>query len=252
MDNFNLYAKYYDLLNSDKDYQGESDYIIAIIEKYRLIHGSNLLDLGCGTGIHANLLAEKGYLVDGIDMSSQMIELAKVKFTNNKALRFFKSDITNFKGDKKYDIVTSLFHVMSYQNSNYKLIKAFKTANVHLKSHGLFIFDFWYGPGVLTDRPIKRTKVLEDNDIRVERKAIPEMEVNDNVVHVNYEIDILDKHTKKNQKVIEKHSMRYFFIKELEYYLEKSGFNSLAFFEWRTFKNPDTNTWNVVMIAKKQ
>lgn len=251
MDNFNLYAKYYDLLNSDKDYQGEVDYIHTLIEKYKQIEGSSLLDLGCGTGIHANLLAKKGYVVDGVDISKQMVELARDKFSNNEALQFFESDITNFNTDQVYDTVTSLFHVMSYQNSNENLIKAIKTAHKHLKTNGLFIFDFWYGPGVLTDRPTNRTKVLEDDQIHVKRKATPEMHVNNNVVDVNYEIDILDKTTKDKQKIKEKHSMRYFFIKELNYYLETCGFKTLSFFEWRTFSNPDTNTWNVVMIAKK-
>lgn len=251
MDNFNLYAKYYDLLNSDKDYIGETNYIDALIKKYKDIDGSFLLDLGCGTGIHANLLTQMGYIVDGVDISKQMIELARIKFTDNSNLQFIKSDITDFNTNKHYDIVTSLFHVMSYQNSNHNLIKAIKTAHKHLKANGLFIFDFWYGPGVLTDRPANRIKELENNQIHVKRKAIPELLVNENIVHVNYEIDIEDRATGNHEIIKEKHSMRYFFIKELNYYLQTCGFNILSFFDWRTFNNPDTTTWNVVMIAQK-
>ena len=43
---------------------------------------------------------------------------------------------------KKYDVVISLFHVMSYQNNNEKILKAFSTAKKHLKANGIFIFDF--------------------------------------------------------------------------------------------------------------
>ena len=42
----------------------------------------------------------------------------------------------------------------------------FKTAAKHLKQNGVFIFDFWYGPGVLTDPPALRQKRLENNEMK--------------------------------------------------------------------------------------
>ena len=252
MDNFNLYAKYYDLLNSDKDYQSEVDYIVELINKASNQEINTLLDLGCGTGIHANLLTEKGFNVDGVDMSIQMVEQAKLKFENNPALQFFEGDITKFENGKTYDVVTSLFHVMSYQNSNEAVKSAMMTAHKHLNENGLFVFDFWYGPGVLTDRPTNRVKQLENDDIRVERKATPELLINENVVHVNYEINIVDKVTSREQNIKERHSMRYFFIPELSYFLKTAGFTVDSYYEWKRHDRPNTDSWNVVIVAKKQ
>lgn len=251
MDNFNLYAKYYDLLYRDKDYNAEVNYLNTLIDKFGEISNKKLLDLGCGTGIHANIFSKSGYEVDGVDMSRKMIEQAKSRYVGNLALSFFQSDITEFRIEKQYDVVTSLFHVISYQNSNIDLLKAFKTAYYHLKKNGLFIFDFWYGPGVLTDRPEPRTKKLEDEKILVERKAKPVLHFNDNIVDVNYDITITNKHTQIQQQILEKHSMRYFFINELTFYLKTVGFEMLNYFEWMTFNLPNTNSWNVVLIARK-
>lgn len=251
MDKFNLYAQYYDLLYHDKNYNDEVDYIEKLITSHSSKKNTSILDLGCGTGKHANLLSLKGYTVDGVDISSQMIGLAKSKYGENNKVRFFEGDISSFQSHKKYDIVTSLFHVMSYQNTNNQVLKALQTSASHLEKEGLLIFDFWYGPGVLTDRPEARTKILEDEKTLVERKAKPVLHVNDNIVDVNYDITITNKHSQTQQQIFEKHSMRYFFMNELTYYLKTVGFEMLNYFEWMTHDLPNTKSWNVVIVAIK-
>ena len=72
----NLYSQYYDLLYSDKDYIREVDYIIKLI-KENIDHSKTLLDMGCGTGKHAELLSNKDFIVHGIDISEDMLKIAK-------------------------------------------------------------------------------------------------------------------------------------------------------------------------------
>ena len=55
---FEEYSKYYDLLYQDKDYEGEVEYIIDLIEKYAPKTAS-VLELGCGTGKHAKFITTK-------------------------------------------------------------------------------------------------------------------------------------------------------------------------------------------------
>ena len=64
----------------------------------------------------------------------------------------------------------------------------FETAFTHLVRSGLFIFDFWYGPAVLAQRPEVRVKHLEDEIIEVTRTADPTLHLNENVVDVNYSV----------------------------------------------------------------
>ncbi len=251
MDKFNLYAKYYNLLYKDKDYTGEVEYIDKIISSFSQDKASALLDLGCGTGIHADLFSERGYIVDGVDLSEQMIAEAKENYSSNSKLRFFTGNINDFRIDKKYEVVTSLFHVISYQNSNNALLNSFKTAAAHLDKDGLFIFDFWYGPGVLTDLPTSRVKELENEEIKVKRSATPVMHNELNVVDVNYNIEIVNKVTKSSETIDEKHSMRYLFRPEIENYLQQSQFKLIGFYHWLSFDAPGMSSWNGVAIAKK-
>lgn len=252
MSKFDLYARYYDLLYHDKDYESEVDYINRLIKMYSDKPLSSILDIGCGTGKHAHLLSKLGYEIDGVDMAPNMIKLAQSNYNTNDKLQFFNGNATSFRNGKTYDVVTSLFHVISYQNSNKDLIDSFTTAHMHLETNGLFIFDFWYGPGVLTDRPIERTKRLENDAIRVERKAKPVLHVNENIVDVNYDIEIFDKSNSTFENIHEKHSMRYLFYPELINLLQSTGFETIGFYHWMSTDAPDSNSWNGVIIAKRK
>ncbi len=59
-------AKYYDLFYYNKSYEKEVKFLENLIGNRKFI-----LDVGCGTGIHMNLLEEKGYYVDGLDLNAE-------------------------------------------------------------------------------------------------------------------------------------------------------------------------------------
>lgn len=85
---FDEYADYRDLLYQDKDYDGEAKYINELIKKY-YSKSRSILDLGCGTGMHASLLAQMHYeKVHGVDMSSKMLEKAYERGKREKNCRF--------------------------------------------------------------------------------------------------------------------------------------------------------------------
>lgn len=139
---FGNYACYYDLLYQDKDYSGEANFIQELIQKYAP-NAKNLLELGCGTGIHAEKLAEVGYEVLGIDMSREMLEAANRRLIGleekqSQKLSFDHGDIRTYRTDRRFDTVISLFHVMSYQTTNKDLQGVFETAKVHLKRGGIY------------------------------------------------------------------------------------------------------------------
>ncbi|WNL12619.1 class I SAM-dependent DNA methyltransferase [Aliarcobacter cryaerophilus] len=196
-----LYSQYYDLLYSDKDYINEVEYIDGLI-KNNTKTVQTLLDMGCGTGKHAELFCEKGYTVHGIDLSEDMLKIANQrKKEKEDKLEFSHSNIQELNLNKKFDVIVSLFHVMSYQNSNEQLIKAFEVAKNHLNNDGIFIFDFWYGPAVLRDLPTTRVKRLQNENIKVTRIAEPILNPQQNIVDVNYDVFIEDK---LSNKIIEK------------------------------------------------
>ena len=117
---FEDYARYYNLLYQDKDYAGETAFILGLLRG----HGNGpktLLDLGCGTGRHALEMARQGVTVTGVDMSETMLAVGREANTFNSddfpAPVLRRGDARTVRLGVKFDAVTSLFHVMSYQNT---------------------------------------------------------------------------------------------------------------------------------------
>lgn len=250
MEVFQDYAYYYNAFYQDKDYKGETAQLDALLKKY----GKNIsviLNFGCGTGRHDLELTKLGYQCTGIDQSPLMIDIAKKNAEEENAeISLFVSDIRELEPSKKYDAVISLFHVMSYQTKNEDTLAAFRSARNALTSGGLFLFDVWYGPGVLTDRPSVRVKELEDEKNRLVRIARPVMHDKENVVDVCYEVFVIDKKTGQTRTINEVHNMRYFFRPELELLLQETGFELITNLDCRTLGQTDYNSWTSYFIAR--
>jgi len=243
------YARYYDLLYKDKDYTGETTYIHALIQKYRP-GAKTILDLGCGTGKHDVCFKDLGYEVTGVDLSKTMLAQARKRAVTNKP-EFLHGDIRSADLGRKFDIIISLFHAVSYQTTDNDLLAAFRTANRHLKDGSVFIFDFWHGEGVLNDPPSVRVKCLEDNVVRIVRTAEPILYRERNMVSVNYQIMATDKKSGCLSELRETHAMRYFFLTELESFLSKAGFMVKDSFEWMSDK-PLLSAWYGLVVAVKK
>lgn len=247
---FNEYARYYDLLYRDKDYAAESAYVHGLLRK-QCPAAVTLLNLGCGSGRHDRELVKLGYRVVGIDMAEGMLEAARRGAAECAGLEYQAGDVRTARLGRSFDAVISLFHVMSYQRTNADLLAAFRTAHEHLQPGGLFLFDCWYGPGVLTERPERRIRQLEDECIAVTRLAEPLIHANDNCVDVTYRVTITDKGSGASHELQETHGMRYLFRPEVSLMLELSGFELLACEEWMTGAEPGFGSWNVVFAARR-
>ena len=178
-----------------------------------------------------------------------MVGLANAN-NHESNINYSVCNIRKFKSDNCYDMAFSLFHVMAYMNTNWDIISAFKAIRDSLRDEGIFIFDAWYGPGVLTDKPVVRVKRKNYDGKEIMRVADPVIYANRNVVDVNYEIVILDEHPQKVSRMKETHSMRYFFCPEIEYYLNISGFRLVQCLDCNTLEKADFNSWTAYFVAK--
>lgn len=245
---FTSYAKFYDSLYQEKQYGEEVQFVINLCGERSL---GSILDLGCGTGGHDLLFAERGYQVTGVDLSQEMIKMANQK-RQEKGLNadFFSGDLRNFRLKKKFDLVLSMFAVMSYQVTNADCLAGMQTAREHLQPGGIFIFDAWYGPAVLHQLPETRVKEFSVKDDRVLRIAIPEIDTLNNVVTVKY--TILRIHDSQIiEEIHEDHPMRYFFAPEIDIFARQSGFvveKVCPFMD--ASRNPDSSDWNVTWVLK--
>ena len=114
---------------------------------------------------------------------------------------------------------------------------------------GIFLFDVWYGPGVLSDRPAVRVKEVKSDKYKLVRIANPIMHDKTNIVDVCYEVFVIDEDTSEIRVINEKHSMRYFFRPELEAYLKMTDFKLLDNVDCITLEETGYDTWTSYFIA---
>ncbi len=248
---FQDYASYYDLFYEEKDYRKESQYALDLLKKYLKKSPRSILDVGCGTGGHALLWASRGISVTGIDRSQQMLDQATRKAKGKKLpVEFKRGDVRNFQLGKKFDAVTSMFAVMSYQTSYNDLVKAFQCVRAHLPKGGVFLFDAWFGPGVLTDPPGDRVKIFRHKNHEVIRTVKSVHHIDEQVIDVHYDILVLNK-SQLVTRIKEVHPMHYFFPREVQMLASATGFKFLDCHPFLEEKHkvsaPD---WNATFVLR--
>jgi SAM-dependent methyltransferase len=245
------YASFYDYIYWDKNYEEECNFIEAIFSK-NSIKVKSILDLGCGTGGHALILARRGYKVTGVDRSKEMLKIARDKAKGeNLDVEFVEGDITKLDLKRKFDAVISMFAVMSYQTTNSEVAKSCFTAKKHLLPGGIFIFDCWYGPSVLIEKPNIRIKEVNLNkNEKIIRFTEPILNIFDHTVEIRFKVFRI-----KNNNIVnetkESHLMRFFFPQEIKYFLEVAGFKTVEFCPFLELGKPLSElNWSMTVIAK--
>lgn len=238
------YASIYDTFYREKDYTLECDHIEALTGA-----AQRILDLGCGTGGHAALLARRGHAVTGVDRSADMIEIAQRKarsMTMPNPVDFRVADIRTSRIGQSFDAVIMMFAVLGYQITDSDIMATLRTARTHLKPGGRLLCDFWYGPAVLAQRPSARTRYIDTPGGRITRTASSCMDTDRRVCTVN--ISWQGPGTREART--EQHTMRYFFHDELESFLGGAGFELLRLGAWPETEMPaDESTWNAYLLA---
>ena len=247
---FDEYASFYDVLYHDKKFAEEAEFVHKLIQECHP-QAKTILDFGCGTANHALLLVND-YEICGVDQSRKMIEKAEKKRAEARAdlkdrLSFVVADVRTLNLDRTFDVVLAMFHVMSYQTANEDFAAALDAARNHLEPGGLLIFDCWYGPAVLSERPMTKVKCVDATTGAIVRIAEPVMRLNDNVVDVNYQLIACESGATRNVK--EKHSMRYFFLPELSQFLKAANFRLIKSCELCSEREPGPDTWSICLAA---
>ncbi len=247
------YAGTYDALYQEKDYPAECDLVERIFQTYGQGTVRTVLDLGCGTGNHAIPLAERGYAVTGVDRSQAMLAAAEEKAAAagvRDRLVLRHGDVTDVDLGQPFDAALMMFAVLGYQYENAQVLAALRTVRRHLRQGGLFVFDVWYGPAVLTERPSQRVKTIETPGGTVLRVASGELDTRRDLCTVRYDVWTVegDRVTSRTQ---ESHPMRYFFPPELALLLECAGLELVRLGAFPDLEaEPDEHTWNVTAVAR--
>jgi SAM-dependent methyltransferase len=216
----------------------------------RSVHpnATHILELGCGTGKHAEIFCRNGFSVTGVERSADMVALASAK--DIPGFQPVVADITSYQLEQKFDVAISLFHVVSYLTTNRMLLDCFTRTSAHLQKGGVFFFDVWYTPAVSQQQPETRIKRLHTQTAEITRLAEPVILPNKNVVEVNYEIIV--RHTDGYAEILnEVHPMRHFSWPEIELLALQTGFSLFHAEEFGSGNEPGQDTWGVCFLLKK-
>ena len=152
MNSYKAFAQFYDYLTENVDYKVRSDYISNFFSEYNN-GGNKVLDLACGTGTMSLLLAEKGYLVTGIDLSDDMLTVAENKCDGK--VKFLKGNMTDFSLPDKFDYCLCSLDSINHLDGIKEVKKCFDCVYNSLNNNGVFVFD--------VNTVYKHKNVLGDN-----------------------------------------------------------------------------------------
>ena len=130
------FADFYDEMMIYVDYDKWVKLIDNRIREF--LTGKKIMEIGCGTGEILQRLAAYGYEVSGIDISEEMLRIAKSKYDS---LDIKKEDMRIIKNENEFDGVVCVFDALNYLQSFEELKLVFENIKRAIKPNGIFLFD---------------------------------------------------------------------------------------------------------------
>ena len=212
------FAKYYDKFYQNKNYKKETEFLKNFINA-----NDKILDVGCGTGIHAALLTDNGFEVDGLDLNKEMLEIAKTRLKTN----LYWQNILEIDISKKYNMIISMFAVFNHLKDTDELMRGLMNLKQLLHDGGKIIIDL-HNPqssGSKIDTYDNMTRVMKWNygrSLKIEKSDII------------FEIDGI--------KYTDTHTFRIFTIDELKECCERVGLKVVNVYENYDINKEGTST----------
>ncbi|MEM7159906.1 MAG: aminotransferase class I/II-fold pyridoxal phosphate-dependent enzyme [Myxococcota bacterium] len=238
------YASVYDAIYADKPYALEVDRVLAALARFGDAPPARVLDLGCGTGRHAQLLAKRGLAVTAVDRSESMLVAA----SDESEVRFVQSDIAALSLDvEPFDAALMMFAVLGYQATDEQLSRSLAAVRAHLRPGGLFVADFWLTGAVLQQPPAERaTQFTADGQAWV-RRARPHHDRERNVVTVHFDLE--DEHGVTQSTEV--HRVRHFDEPQLRAALAEADLELVHLGNWPDIDAPPTHDgYSACLIAR--
>lgn len=135
------FAKIYDELMAEADYNSWYKFLNGIIKQYA-VKSPDILELGCGTGEFLLRLKKDRYKVMGIDISTEMLTIAREKVLDEGLeIQLMEQDMKEFILPFAFDFIFSFFDTINYLLSNEELENTFERVSAHLDGGSYFLFD---------------------------------------------------------------------------------------------------------------
>lgn len=136
---YSALAEIYEKVLSDEEYSCWAEYLCSLVKSHS--NGLSGLDMACGTGYFTRALKRAGFYVEGIDLSSDMLNIA-LSLARKEGLNvlFREGDMSAVKNFTKVDFITVVNDGINYLSPE-KIEKTFKRFYSLLKQDGVLFFD---------------------------------------------------------------------------------------------------------------
>ncbi len=240
------FAEYYDCLTYDVDYKKRTAFILKVFKKYGKVP-TLLLDLACGTGGFSNCLAANGVEVIGVDMSEEMLSIAREKSAEAGLDVLYlcqKAEELDLYGtvDGAICCLDSLNHITDYND----FCKAISKVSLFLEKDCLFVFDL--------NTEYKHKNVLSDNVFVIETQDVYCVWANkykEKTNSVDISLDFFVKSEDCYFRESEQFTERAYSDSQVKTACEKAGLEILEIFDDYTQKPLGDTSQRAVVVARK-
>ena len=240
------FAEVYDLFMDNVPYEEWSRYLIGVLKQYQITDGL-ILDLGCGTGKMTRLLAQAGYDMIGVDISEEMLGIARMQEAEDSGILYLNQDMREFELYGTVRAVVSVCDSMNYITSEEELLTVFSLVNNYLDPGGIFIFDL--------NTLYKYREVLGETTIcenRTEGSFIWDNYYDEEEQMNEYDLTLfIREEDGRYRKYEETHYQRGYKLETIKKLIEQSGLEFLACYGEDSNEPPAEDCERVYFIARE-
>jgi len=207
-----------------------------------------ILDIGCGSGMHADRLQKLGHDVTGIDLNKNMVRYAKEHYPDCTFLEMNMTDIGQFKD--KFDVIICICTTLCYVTDNDALDKFLKDVSELLNPGGKFIFDVFNPIAYLEKLPFDGNYFGESKEGYTEAglKLIAHHEI-DEASQILTETKTVETEDGKLNSNVTK--FRMFFPQEIRYLLSRGDFVDIEQYGKYISDYKKLDSTRIVTVCKK-
>ena len=245
MDCYEALALSYDRLTNDVNYRATVDFYSDILKREG-VSPRTAVDLACGTGSVALLLAGKGMDVIGVDMSEDMLTVAQQKACElDNPPRFICQRLEKLHLPRGVDLAVCALDSLDYITDPADCEEAIRCIYRVLNPGGTFIFD------VNTPQKLRAMdgQVFLDEDEDVYCVWRGEFDRDTNIC--SYGMDLFQRHGDVWHRSFEEHREYAYSEEQLTLYLKKAGFTNIEVYADRRFEAPGEGEQRIYFKARK-
>lgn len=255
------FAEVYDTFMDNVPYEEWSEYLTGLLKEYGVKEGL-VLELGCGTGSITRRLFERGYDMIGIDLSEDMLEIAREKdreagYSFDDIL-YLNQDMREFELFGTVAAVISICDSMNYITKPEELVEVFRLVNNYLDPQGIFIFDMntiHKYRDILGETTIAENR--EDCSFIWENYYHKEEAINqyDITIYKKTELELEDEEmetTPLYERLEETHYQRAYELEEIKALLMEAGMEYVTAYDAMTRNAPTKESDRIYIVAREK